>query len=440
MLNRTDLRTVPADDRAVGHALPRAAVDVESVSAAVRVVLDDVRRRGAEAVRELTSRFDQVDLDALRVPVGELAAARDGLDPAVRAGLRGVDPPGPAGARGAAADRRHDPGRPRRHRHRALGTRRPGRPLRARRPGRLSVQRRDERGAGAGRRGRRRWPSRRRRSGSTAACPHPAILAACALLGVDEVYAVGGAQAVAMFAYGTDGVPPGGHGHRSRQRLRRSRQTAAARRGRHRLRGRADRDRGPRRRLRRPGVRRRRPHQPGRARHRWPPRSWSPTARRSPTPSTRSWSRRSRPPSTSSGSPRPCTGAVRDGPRRRPRRRAWRSSTPTRPSTSRYHPRRRRGGRRGSSTPGAIFVGPYSPVSLGDYCAGSNHVLPTGGTARHASGLSVQSFLQGIHVVDYDRGRPGRGRRARRGPGARRGPPGARRGRSCEARDERTTR
>ena len=50
---------------------------------------------------------------------------------------------------------------------------------------------------------------------------------------------------------------------------------------------------------------------------------------------------------------------------------------------------------------GAIFVGPYSPVSLGDYCAGSNHVLPTAGCARHSSGLSVQTFLRGIHVVDY---------------------------------------
>ena len=50
---------------------------------------------------------------------------------------------------------------------------------------------------------------------------------------------------------------------------------------------------------------------------------------------------------------------------------------------------------------GAIFVGPHAPVSLGDYCAGSNHVLPTGGSARHSSGLSVQTFLRGIHVVDY---------------------------------------
>ena len=51
---------------------------------------------------------------------------------------------------------------------------------------------------------------------------------------------------------------------------------------------------------------------------------------------------------------------------------------------------------------GAVFVGTWAPVSLGDYCAGSNHVLPTGGCACHSSGLSVQSFLRGIHVVEYD--------------------------------------
>ncbi|MGN6685925.1 MAG: histidinol dehydrogenase [Actinomycetales bacterium] len=51
---------------------------------------------------------------------------------------------------------------------------------------------------------------------------------------------------------------------------------------------------------------------------------------------------------------------------------------------------------------GAIFVGPFAPVSLGDYAAGSNHVLPTGGCACHSSGLSVQTFLRGIHLVEYD--------------------------------------
>ena len=50
---------------------------------------------------------------------------------------------------------------------------------------------------------------------------------------------------------------------------------------------------------------------------------------------------------------------------------------------------------------GAVFIGRYSPVSLGDYSAGSNHVLPTGGCACHSSGLSVQTFLRGLHFVEY---------------------------------------
>jgi len=52
---------------------------------------------------------------------------------------------------------------------------------------------------------------------------------------------------------------------------------------------------------------------------------------------------------------------------------------------------------------GAIFVGPHAPVSLGDYCAGSNHVLPTGGCACHSSGLSVRAFTKSVHVIDYSR-------------------------------------
>jgi histidinol dehydrogenase len=52
---------------------------------------------------------------------------------------------------------------------------------------------------------------------------------------------------------------------------------------------------------------------------------------------------------------------------------------------------------------GAVFLGRFSPVSLGDYSAGSNHVLPTGGCACHSSGLSVQSFLRGVSFIEYDR-------------------------------------
>jgi histidinol dehydrogenase len=52
---------------------------------------------------------------------------------------------------------------------------------------------------------------------------------------------------------------------------------------------------------------------------------------------------------------------------------------------------------------GAVFIGRYAPVSLGDYAAGSNHVLPTGGCACHSSGLSVQTFLRGVHFIEYNK-------------------------------------
>jgi histidinol dehydrogenase len=52
---------------------------------------------------------------------------------------------------------------------------------------------------------------------------------------------------------------------------------------------------------------------------------------------------------------------------------------------------------------GAIFIGKYSPVSLGDYMAGSNHVLPTGQQAKFGAGLGVHTFLRAQQVIDYGR-------------------------------------
>jgi histidinol dehydrogenase len=49
---------------------------------------------------------------------------------------------------------------------------------------------------------------------------------------------------------------------------------------------------------------------------------------------------------------------------------------------------------------GAVFVGPFSPVPAGDYVAGTNHVLPSGGTARYASGLGVADFTKSIYVCE----------------------------------------
>jgi histidinol dehydrogenase len=57
----------------------------------------------------------------------------------------------------------------------------------------------------------------------------------------------------------------------------------------------------------------------------------------------------------------------------------------------------------GIESAGAIFVGDHSPVSLGDYLAGSNHVLPTGGQARFSAGLGAYTFLRPQQVIRYDR-------------------------------------
>ncbi len=134
------------------------------------------------------------------------------------------------------------------HRHPADGPRGAGRSLRPGRRGAAGVQRRDERRAGPGRRRLARSRSPPRPQKGNGGLPHPTILAACALLGIDEVYAVGGAQAIAMFAYGAGPCRPVDMVTGPGQHLHRLREAAAQGRRRHRLRGRADRDRHPRRR------------------------------------------------------------------------------------------------------------------------------------------------------------------------------------------------
>ena len=256
--------------------------------------------------------------------------------------------------------------------------------------------------------------------------PDPGVLAACALLGVTEVYAVGGAQAIAVFGYGAGSCEPVDMVTGPGQRLRDGGQAAAARPDRHRLRGRPDRGRDPRRRHRRPGARRRRPDQPGRARPAGRRGAGHRPARRSPTPSSSWCPARSPRPSTPTGSAPRSTAPSRASCWSTTSTPGCGSSTPTPPSTWRSRPATRTTVAMRVRNAGAIFVGPWSPVSLGDYCAGSNHVLPTGGCARHSSGLSVQSFLRGIHVVEYDQQALADGRRAHRRARRRRGPARAR--------------
>ena len=90
MLSRIDLRGQPAatlSREKLAGVLPRAALDVGAAVATVRPICEDVRERGAAAVREYTARFDGVDLASTRVPAQALAGALAALDPAVRAAL-----------------------------------------------------------------------------------------------------------------------------------------------------------------------------------------------------------------------------------------------------------------------------------------------------------------------------------------------------------------
>ena len=206
MLTRLDLRDRPPGAGLAG-VLPRAEVDVEAATQAVRPIVDAVRERGADAVREQTLRFDGVELADLRVPAAALAEALDRLDPDVRAAfveaIRRVrlvhEAQRPDEVRvqvvpGGTVTRRHLPVD-------RVGLYVPGglAPLPS------SVVMNVVPAQVAGVRSLALASPPRRDSGGL---PDRTVLAACALLGVEEVYAVGGAQAVAMLAYGVDGVAP----------------------------------------------------------------------------------------------------------------------------------------------------------------------------------------------------------------------------------------
>ncbi len=400
MLHRTDLRTAPPDGIDVDRALPRAAVDVESVSHAVREVLDDVRRRGAEAVRDLTSRFDGVELAALRVPAAELAQALDRLDPAVRVGLE-------ESIRRARlvheAQRRTDvttqvvPGGT--VTERWVPVARVGLYV----PGGLAVYPSSvvmnvvpAQVAGVGSLAVASPPQR-----EYAGRPHPVILAACALLGVDEVYAVGGAQAVAMFAYGTDEcrrvdmvTGPGNVYVAAAKRLLRGVVGIDSEAGPTEIAVLADDGADPA--YVAADLISQAEHDTVAASVLITDSEPLADAVDAEVVAQVAATKHVERVSTALTGTQSGIVLVRDVDQGVDVANAYAAEH----LEVITHDAGAVAGRIVNA--GCVFVGPHSPVSLGDYCAGSNHVLPTGCTARHASGLSVQTFLKGIHVVDYD--------------------------------------
>src|SRR5690606_22035857 len=207
MITRIDLRGRSLSARELAETLPRAEVGVEDAAHQVAPIIEAVRTRGAEALREYAERFDGVRPEHLRVPADAIAAALADLDPAVRAGLEeAIRRVRLVHAAQRPQDFSVELGPGARVRQRWVPVRRVG--LYA--PGGLAVYPSSVvmNVVAAQEAGVRSLAVASPPQRDGAGLPHPTILAACALLGVDEVYAVGGAQAVAMFAYGATGSEP----------------------------------------------------------------------------------------------------------------------------------------------------------------------------------------------------------------------------------------
>lgn len=201
MLSVTDLRPLDTATADLSRIIPRANVDVSSVVPVVAPIIEQVRHGGEQTLLDLAERFDGVRPPALRVPADALEAALAGLDPRVRAALEESirrarlvhDAQHPQDStvelgEGAVVENHWTPvGR--------VGLYVPG--GRAVYPSSVVMNVVPAQAAGVGSLAVTSPPQR-----DHGGLPHPTVLAACALLGVDEVYAAGGAQAVAMLAHG----------------------------------------------------------------------------------------------------------------------------------------------------------------------------------------------------------------------------------------------
>ncbi len=211
VISRIDLRDRDAatlNRATLSGVLPRATLDVTAAAEQIRPVCEDVRRRGAAAVREYTARFDGVDLATTRVPREALDQAARDLDPAVAAALEEAArrtrfvhqaqmPPADTvvtPAEGLTVAGRYVPVS-------RAGVYVPGGLVAY--PSSVVMNVVPAPVAGVASIAVASPPQ-----ADNGGLPHPAVLAACALLGVDEVHAVGGAQALAMFAYGTEDCAP----------------------------------------------------------------------------------------------------------------------------------------------------------------------------------------------------------------------------------------
>ena len=408
MMATIDLRGRALGARELRDLLPRADFDVAAAVETVRPLCEDVRHRGAEALYDLGQRFDGVRPPRLRVPAEVLAAALEQLDPQVREALEeAVRRTRQVHERQRPTETTVDVVAGGRVENRWLPVDRVGLYVpggRAVYPSSVVMNVVPAQVAGVGSLA-VASPPQRENTGVFKGYPHPTVLAACALLGVEEVYAVGGAQAVAAFAFGfTDGedscepvslvTGPGNI------------YVAAAKRYLKGVIG-IDSEAGPT--------------------------EIAVLADDTADPvhvASDLVSQAEHDPQAASVLVTPST-ALAEAVTAEVARRAAATKHSGRVTealsgqqsgvvlvddldaglavVNAYGAEHlglqvadAEAASRRIRNAGAVFVGPFSPVSLGDYLAGSNHVLPTGGCACHSSGLSVTSFLRSVQVISYD--------------------------------------
>jgi histidinol dehydrogenase len=404
MIRRSDLRETPAGTTAAQYRalLPRAPFDVEAAVAVVRPIVDDVRHRGVEAVLDATERFDHVRRESIAVDRAEIAAALESLAPDVREALeesiRRLRATCEAElerdvvtevAPGARVERRIVPvGR--------VGLYVPGglAPL----VSSVIMNAVPAQVAGVESLALATPPQQ-----EFGGAPHPTVLAACALLGVDEVYAVGGAQAIAMFAYGAGPCEPvdlvTGPGNIyvvAAKRLVQSVTGIDAEAGPTEIAVLADDTAEPA--FVAADLISQAEHDPLAAAVLVTPSTAladavdAELARQVPA------AKHAERIETSLTSPQSATVLVRDVAQGLDVVNAYAAEHLEIQTADADAVAAR------VVNAGAVFVGGWSPVSLGDYAAGSNHVLPTAGCACHSSGLSVRSFCKTMQVVSYAEG------------------------------------
>ncbi|MCV7632185.1 histidinol dehydrogenase [Micrococcus luteus] len=405
MLSVTDLRPLDTATADLSRIIPRANVDVSSVVPAVAPIIEQVRHGGEQTLLELAERFDGVRPPALRVPAEALEAALAGLDPRVRAALEesirrarlvhAAQHPQDSTVElgeGAVVENHWLPvGR--------VGLYVPG--GRAVYPSSVVMNVVPAQAAGVGSLAVTSPPQR-----DHGGLPHPTVLAACALLGVDEVYAAGGAQAVAMLAHGVQDDDGGwlcapvdlvtGPGNVYVAAAKRALQGVIG----------VDAEAGPS----EIAV-----IADGTARADWVAADLISQSEHDPlAASVLITDSEDLLRDVQAAIEAQVPGAFHEDQIREaltgPQSGVLlvRDMDQAVEVSDRYatehleiqtrDPEALVGRIRNA---GAVFVGPYAPVPLGDYSAGSNHVLPTSGTARHSSGLNTVTFLRLQQRIRY---------------------------------------